>query len=95
MLRQLADEIWFIMSLSNGSSEERRKCQLWYSQPMTTTELKRAEKLAEASQRYARRSLQKSRELGTYLSYLEYKTGKVRRFASVAAITRAAKRSRG
>ena len=61
---------------------------------MTALQLKRAEKLAEASQRYARKSLQKSEELETYLSVLEYKAGRVKEYPSVAAIFRAAKRVR-
>jgi len=60
---------------------------------MTTTELKKAEKLAEASRRYAHKSLQKSRELEIYLSTLDYKAGRVREFSSVHAITLAAKRA--
>lgn len=59
---------------------------------MTTTQFKKAEKLAEASRRYARKSLEKSRELEIYLSILDYKAGRVLEFPSVRAIIRAAKR---
>ena len=60
---------------------------------MTTMELKKAEKLAEASRRYAQKSLEKSRELEIYLSVLDYKAGRVQEFPSVRAITLAAKRA--
>jgi len=60
---------------------------------MTTMELKKAEKLAEASRRYAHKSLQKSRELEIYLSVLDYKAGRVQEFSSIRAITLAAKRA--
>lgn len=59
---------------------------------MTTAQMKKAEKLAEASKRYARKSLEKSRELEIYLSILDYKAGRVLEFPSARAITRAAKR---
>jgi hypothetical protein len=59
---------------------------------MTTTELKKVEKLAEASRRYAHKSLQKSRELEIYLSVLDYKAGRVKEYPSIDAIFRAAKR---
>jgi len=60
---------------------------------MTTIQLKKAERLAEASKRYAQKSLQKSRDLDIYLSILEYKAGRVQEFPSVHAITLAAKRA--
>ena len=60
---------------------------------MTTMELKKAEKLAEASRRYANKSLQKSRELEIYLSVLDYKAVRVQEFSSIRAITLAAKRA--
>ena len=66
---------------------------LWYHIPMTTMQLKKAERLAEASKRYAQKSLEKSRELEQYLSILDYKTGNVREFGSTHAITIAAKRA--
>gem|GEM_PF-1155813 len=59
---------------------------------MTTAQLRKAEKLAETSRRYAHKSLQKSRELETYLSILDYKAGRVKEYPSVDAIFRAAKR---
>ena len=58
---------------------------------MTTIEIRRAEKIASESARYARKALQKSDELQTYLSMLEYKTGKTKTYPSVRAIIRAAK----
>ncbi len=58
---------------------------------MTTVEIKRAEKIASESMRYARKALQKSNELQTYLSMLEYKAGKTKTYPSVQAIIRAAK----
>jgi len=60
---------------------------------MTTAQLKKVEKLAEASKRYAQKSLQKSRELEVYLSILEYKIGQVQEFPSARAMTLAAKRA--
>lgn len=60
---------------------------------MTTKEIKKAEKIASESARYARKAIQKSDELQTYLSILEYKAGKVKEYSSVQAITRAAKRA--
>ncbi len=59
---------------------------------MTTTQMKRIEKLAEASRRYAKKSLEKSRELEIYLSILDYKAGRVKEYSSVDAMFRAAKR---
>jgi len=59
---------------------------------MTTLELKKMEKIASESMRYARKSLKKSRELEIYLSVLDYKAGRVKEYASVDAIFRAAKR---
>ena len=59
---------------------------------MTTAQMKKAEKLAEASKRYAQKSLQKSRELEVYLSVLDYKAGRVKEYKSVDAMFRAAKR---
>lgn len=50
---------------------------------MTTLELKRVEKMASESVRYARKSLQKSDEIEAYLSMLEYKIGKVNKHRSV------------
>ena len=59
---------------------------------MTTTQMmKKAEKLAEASQRYAQKSLAKSRELELYLSILDYKAGRAVEFPNARAITRAAR----
>lgn len=60
---------------------------------MTTAQLKKVERLAEASRRYANKSLEKSRELEIYLSVLDYKEGRVMEFSSARAITRAAKRA--
>lgn len=59
---------------------------------MTTMELKKAEKLAEASRRYAHKAMEKSRELEIYLSTLDYKAGRVKEYKTVDAIFRAAKR---
>jgi len=58
---------------------------------MTTAQLKKAEKLAEASRHYAHKSLQKSRELEIYLSILDYRAGRVKEYPSINAIFRAAK----
>ena len=60
---------------------------------MTTVEMKKAEKLAEASRRYAQKSLEKSRELEVYLSILDYKAGCMAEYPSARAITAAAKRA--
>ena len=60
---------------------------------MTTGQLKKAERLAEASKRFARKSLEKSRELEVYLSVLDYKIGNMREFGGAHAITIAAKRA--
>jgi len=60
---------------------------------MTATELKKIERLAEESRRYAHKSLQKSRELEVYLSILDYKAGRVKEYSSAHAITLAAKRA--
>ncbi len=53
--------------------------------------MKKAEKLAEASRRYAQKSLAKSRELDLYLSILDYKAGRVVEFPNARSITRAAR----
>lgn len=50
---------------------------------MTTVEIRRAERIASESMRYARKAIQKSSELEAYLSLLEYKAGKVRKYSSV------------
>ncbi len=60
---------------------------------MTTVEMRKAEKLAEESRRYAQKSLEKSRELEAYLSILDYKAGRVTEYPSARAITAAAKRA--
>lgn len=56
-------------------------------------ELKKAERIASESVKYARKSLQKSDELEAYLSMLEYRAGKVRTYRSARELIRAAKRS--
>ena len=50
---------------------------------MTTAQIKKAERIASESMRYARKALQKTDELEAYLSMLEYKIGKVRKYRSV------------
>ena len=55
---------------------------------MTTSQMKRIEKIAEASVVYARRSLAKSDELHALLSLLEAKAGEVHRYASVEDVFR-------
>ncbi len=50
---------------------------------MTNAQLKKAERLAEASRRYANQSLKKSAELEAYLSMLEYKAGNTQKYRSV------------
>jgi hypothetical protein len=55
---------------------------------MTTADTKRIEKIARQSAELARKSLQKSDELETYLSLLEYRAGKVRRHKSVRDLFR-------
>lgn len=60
---------------------------------MTTMQLRKAERLAEASRHYAYKSLQKSRELELYLGVLDYESGRVQEFHSAHAITLAAKRA--
>jgi len=61
---------------------------------MTATQLKKLERLANESARYAKKALAKSREFELYASVLEYKAGKVKEYPSVAAMFRAAKRDR-
>lgn len=58
---------------------------------MTTSQIKKAEKIASESMRYARKAIQKTDELQTYLSMLEYKVGKTKTYPSVRAIICAAK----
>jgi len=53
---------------------------------MTTAQIKKAEKIASESMRYARKALQKTDELEAYLSMLEYKSGKVRKYRSVGEL---------
>ncbi|OGM90752.1 MAG: hypothetical protein A3D64_02540 [Candidatus Wildermuthbacteria bacterium RIFCSPHIGHO2_02_FULL_49_9] len=53
---------------------------------MTTVELKKIEKIATESAAFARRALSKSNELEAYLSMLEYRAGKVRKYPSVDAL---------
>lgn len=55
---------------------------------MTTSQIKKMEKIAKESAVYARKSLAKSDELYAVLSLLEAKMGKVRRYASVEDIFR-------
>jgi hypothetical protein len=50
---------------------------------MTATEIKKLEKLANESARYARKALQKSDEMEAYLSVLEHKAGKTKKYRSV------------
>jgi hypothetical protein len=50
---------------------------------MTATQIKRLEKIASESVRYARKAMQKSDEMRAYLSALEYKAGKTKEFRSV------------
>ncbi len=50
---------------------------------MTTIELQKIEKIAAESAAFARRALSKSNELEAYLSLLEYRAGKVRKYKSV------------
>ena len=52
---------------------------------MTTKEIRKIEKMANESLKYAHRSLAKSNEVQTILSLLEAKSGKVKRFTSVNA----------
>jgi hypothetical protein len=60
---------------------------------MTITDLKKIEKLASESARYAQKSLRKSDELELYLSMLEYKTGNVKMYRSAKDLIRTAKRA--
>jgi hypothetical protein len=60
---------------------------------MTTAQIKKAEKIASESMRYARKAIQKTGELEAYLSFIEYKAGKTKAYPSVRAIIRAAKRA--
>ncbi len=65
-----------------------------YTVRMTAMQLKKLERLANESARYAEKALAKSREFDLYASILEYKMGKVKEYPSVAAMFRAAKRAR-
>ncbi len=60
----------------------------------TAMQIKNLEKIAQQSVRYAHKALKKSEEFELYRSIFEYKTGQVKEYPSVAAIIRAAKRSR-
>lgn len=53
---------------------------------MTTAQIKKAEKIASESMRYARKAIQKTDELEAYLSFLEYKNGKVHKHQSVSEL---------
>jgi hypothetical protein len=55
---------------------------------MTAADTKNIEKLAAESARLARKALQKSDELETYLGLLDYRAGKVREIKSVGAYFR-------
>lgn len=55
---------------------------------MTTSQIKKIEKIAKESASYARKSLAKSDELYALLSLLEAKAGKVHRYASVEDVFR-------
>jgi len=59
---------------------------------MTATQLKKLERLANESARYARKALAKSEEFELYASILEYKAGKVKSHRSAREMIRAAKR---
>jgi len=53
---------------------------------MTTKEIRKIEKMANESLKYARRSLAKSNELQVILSLMEAKAGKVKRFTSASSL---------
>lgn len=50
---------------------------------MTTQQIKKLGEIASQSMRYARKAMQKSEEFEAYVSYLEYKAGKVKKYRSV------------
>ena len=54
--------------------------------PMTTKEIKKIEKMASESAKYARKAMAKSNELYAVLSVLEAKSGKVKRFTSASSL---------
>lgn len=53
---------------------------------MITEQVKKLEKIASESIKYARRSLAKSNELQVILSLMEAKAGKVKRFNTASAL---------
>ncbi len=53
---------------------------------MTTKEIKKIEKMASESAKYARKVMAKSNELYAVLSLLEAKSGKVKRFTSASSL---------
>lgn len=59
-----------------------------YTDAMTSTETKHAERLARESADLARKALRKTEELETYLSVLEYRAGKIREIKSVRSFFR-------
>lgn len=50
---------------------------------MTNIQIKKIEKMAHESSVFARKALKKSNELQTFLSLLEYKSGKVNPYRSI------------
>jgi hypothetical protein len=55
----------------------------WYTSGLTIADTKRIERIARESADLARRSLKKSNEIEAYLSFMEYRAGKIRRHKSV------------
>ena len=53
---------------------------------MTTKEVRKLEKIADESMRYARKAVAKSEEFYTVLSLMEAKAGKVKQFTSASAL---------
>ncbi len=50
---------------------------------MTSLQIKKIERLAKESSEFAQKAIKKSNELQTFLSLIEYKSGKIRRHDSV------------
>lgn len=50
---------------------------------MTSLQIKKIERLAKESSEFAQKAIKKSNELQTFLSLIEYKSGKIRRYNSV------------
>jgi hypothetical protein len=53
---------------------------------MTTQQIKRIEKIAEQSLKYAKQAIKKSDELHALLSLMQYKAGKKKEYSSVNAL---------